>query len=68
MPPPLQCFTGSLPIKWFDFLRRLPLVLTLGPLHDDGVPDDEESLRPLEEKWRVWLERFFPRTVREAGQ
>ncbi len=27
------------------------------------MPDDEEPLRPLEEKWRVWLERFFPRTV-----
>ena len=54
MPPPLQSFTGSLPIKWFDFSRRLPLLLTLGPLDDDGVPADEESLRPLEEKWRVW--------------
>ncbi len=64
MPPPLQSFTGSLPIKRFDFSRRLPLVLTLGPLDDDPVPDDEEPLRPLEEDWRAWLERFFPRTVR----
>ncbi len=64
MPPPLQCFTGSLPIKWFDFSKRLPLVLTLGRLDDDPVPDDEAPLRPLEEEWRAWLERFFPRTVR----
>ncbi len=54
MPPPLQSFTGSLPIKWFDFSRRLPLLLMLAPLDDDGVSDDEELLRPLEEKWRVW--------------
>ncbi len=64
MPPPLQSFTGSLPIKRFDFSRRLPLVLTLGSLDDDPVPEDEERLRPLEEEWRAWLERFFPSTVR----
>ena len=64
MPPPLQSFTGSLPIKRFDFSRRLPLVLTLGSLSEDPVSDDEEPLRLLEEEWRAWLERFFPHTVR----
>ncbi len=54
MPPPLRFYTGSLPIKRFDFSKRLPLALTLGSLDDDGVSDDEELLRPLEEKWRVW--------------
>ena len=66
MPPPLRSFTGSLPIRRFDFSKRSPLALTLRSLDDDPVPDDEVLLHPLEEDWRVWRERFFPSTV-QAG-
>ena len=39
-------------------------MLTLASLDDDPGPDGEGPLRLLEEDWRAWLERFFPRTVR----